>query len=161
MSGRSATPAVLGASILLALAAVGAAVYTQVQWGIQPCPWCVLQRAIFVCIALAALPGLLLAVAATRVLSALLMLLLAAGGVASALWQHFVAASSTSCNLTLADKIVRGAGLDELWPLGFSATASCADAATNLLGVPYEFYSLALFAALGAAAAWLLLKARR
>ena len=102
MSGRSATPAVLGASILLALAAVGAAVYTQVQWGIQPCPWCVLQRAIFVCIALAALPGLLLAVAATRVLSALLMLLLAAGGVASALWQHFVAASSTSCNLTLA-----------------------------------------------------------
>jgi disulfide bond formation protein DsbB len=104
---------------------------------------------------------MLLAVRPVRALSSVLMLALAACGVAAALWQHFVAASSTSCNLTLADQIVRGAGLDELWPLAFSATASCAEAATNLLGVPYEFYSLALFIGLGAAAVWLLFPARR
>jgi disulfide bond formation protein DsbB len=152
---------VFGASLVVALAAVGAALGTQVQWGMQPCPWCVLQRVIFVAIAVAALPGMLLAVRPVRALSAALMLMMAACGAAAALWQHFVAASSTSCNLTLADQIVRGAGLDELWPLAFSATASCAEAATNLLGVPYEFYSLALFIGLGAAAAWLLFPARR
>jgi disulfide bond formation protein DsbB len=143
------------------LAAVAAAVFTQVQWGMQPCPWCVLQRAIFVSMALAALPGLLLSITATRVLSSVLMLLLAAGGAAAALWQHFVAASSNSCNLTLADKIVRGAGLDELWPLVFTSTASCAEAAVKLLGVSYEFYSLTLFVGLGAAAVWLLIQPRR
>jgi disulfide bond formation protein DsbB len=161
VTARQDARPVFGASLVVALAAVGAALGTQVQWGMQPCPWCVLQRVIFVAIALAALPGMLLAMRPVRALSSVLMLALAACGVAAALWQHFVAASSTSCNLTLADQIVRGAGLDELWPLAFSATASCAEAATNLLGVPYEFYSLALFIGLGAAAAWLLFPARR
>jgi disulfide bond formation protein DsbB len=152
---------VFGASTVVALAAVAVALATQVQWGMQPCPWCVLQRVIFVALALAALPGLLLASRLARALSAALVLVLAACGVAAALWQHFVAASSTSCNLTLADQIVRGAGLDELWPLAFSATASCAEAVTHLLGVPYEFYSLALFIGLGAAAVGLLVPAPR
>jgi disulfide bond formation protein DsbB len=158
---RPAAQPVFAASAGVALAAVAAAVYTQVQWGMQPCPWCVLQRVIFVAIALATLPGLLLRHSITRSLSAVLMLLLAAAGAASALWQHFVAASSTSCNLTLADKIVRGVGLDEVWPLGFSATASCAEAAVDLLGVPYEFYSLALYVCLSAAGVWLLQQPRR
>jgi protein dithiol:quinone oxidoreductase len=40
--------------------------------------------------------------------------------------------------------------------------ASCADAAVNLLGVPYEFWSLALFALLmGAAVAVLISTLRR
>jgi disulfide bond formation protein DsbB len=143
-------------AILLSLGAVGAALVSQHRFDIQPCPWCVLQRVVFVAIALAALPGLLLRMRAARWLSAGLVVLLAAAGAAAALWQHFVAASSTSCNLTLADQIVRGLGLDELWPAGFAAYASCAEAAVKLLGVPYEFYSLGLFVALAAGAAWLL-----
>jgi disulfide bond formation protein DsbB len=62
--------------------------------------------------------------------------------------------------MTLADRIVRGAGLDELWPEAFSATASCADAAVNLFGVPYEFYSLALFGLLAIGALAVLIKRR-
>ena len=134
-----------GAAVVVSLAAVAAALFTQLRWDMQPCPWCVLQRVILVAIALAALPGLLLPVKAARWASAAVMLVLAGSGVAAALWQHFVAASSTSCAMTLADRVVRGAGLDELWPEGFSATASCAEAATQLLGVPYEFWSLTLF----------------
>ena len=132
-------------AVLLPLAAVGAALYTQYQLDMQPCPWCVLQRAIFVAIALAALPGLLVRLPALRKASAGLALLLSVCGMAAALWQHFVAASSTSCVQTLADKIMQGSGLSERWPEVFAAYASCADAAVNLFGQPYEFYSLALF----------------
>jgi len=75
---------------------------------------------------------------------------------AAALWQHFVAAASASCNLTLADRIVGGLGLDNAWPEVFAAYASCADAAVKLAGLSYEFYSLALFAVLGLVALRLL-----
>lgn len=148
------------ASIVLSLAALGAALLSQHQFGMQPCPWCVLQRALFAAIAIAALPGLLLSLPLVRLASALLVLMLALAGVAAALWQHLVAASSTSCAMTLADRIVRGAGLDELWPEAFSATASCADAAVRLFGVPYEFYSLVLFVVFAVGALALLLRHR-
>ena len=76
-------------------------------------------------------------------------LMLAAAGLAAALWQHFVAAQSASCNLTLADRIVNATGLNALLPGVFEARASCADAAVSLLGVSYDFWSAALFAAIG------------
>lgn len=131
------------------LAAVAAALVSQHVFDMQPCPWCVLQRAIFVAIALAAVPGLMLRARWARQTSAVAMLVLAACGIAAALWQHFVAASSTSCNLTLADRIVSGLGLDAWLPQVFAAYASCADAAVKLAGLPYETYSLVLFLALG------------
>lgn len=142
-----------GATAAIALAAVGAALITQHVFEMMPCPWCVLQRLIFVTIALAALPGWLLSAAAPRRIGAALVLLLCAGGVASSLWLHFVAARSASCNLTLADRIMSGLGLDTLLPQVFAAYASCADAAVRLLGVPYEFWSMALFIGLGLGAA--------
>ncbi len=142
------SPAMLLAAFVVSLAAVGAALVSQHVYDMQPCPWCVLQRVIFVAIALATLPGLIVRQPWARRTSGGLMLLLAVGGMAAALWQHFVAASSTSCNLTLADRIVSTLGLDSLWPEVFAAYASCADAAVKLLGVSYEFYSLALYALL-------------
>jgi disulfide bond formation protein DsbB len=132
------------AAIALAcVAAVGAALFTQHVLGMQPCPWCILQRLIFVAIALVALPAVF--VRPLRKPLAVLLMLLAACGVAAALWQHFVASSSTSCNLTLADRIVSGSGLDALWPDVFAPWASCADAAVRLLGLPYEMWSLSLY----------------
>ena len=72
-----------------------------------------------------------------------------------------MAAKSTSCALTLADRIVGGLGLDTRWPEVFEVRASCADAATTLLGVPYEFWSLALFALVGVLALACALSRRR
>jgi disulfide bond formation protein DsbB len=43
----------------------------------------------------------------------------------------------------------------------FQPRATCADAAVDLIGVPYEFWSLALFLAVEAAALWLFVRARR
>ncbi len=138
--------------LVLGLGAVAAALVSQHRFGMEPCPWCVLQRLVFVAIAAAALIGLLWRAPAGRVLAALLALALAASGVAAALWQHFVASKSESCNLSLADRIIGGTRLDSLWPDVFSPRASCADAAVQLLGVPYEFWALALFVLLGGVA---------
>ena len=79
-------------------------------------------------------------------------LLLALAGIASAAWQHFYAAPSGSCNLTLADKIINGIGLDAMLPDVFAPRATCADAAVSLFGVPYDFWSLGLFVLLALAA---------
>ncbi|MCP5271944.1 MAG: disulfide bond formation protein B [Burkholderiaceae bacterium] len=133
---------VLALTALVALAAVGAAYFTQHVWGMQPCPWCVLQRLIFVAIAAAAVLGLLWPTG-----GAVLAGLLAASGLAAALWQHFVAASAESCDLTLADRIMAATGLDGQFPEVFMAMSSCADAKVDLFGLPYEAWSGALFAA--------------
>ncbi|MBP5988832.1 MAG: disulfide bond formation protein B [Piscinibacter sp.] len=138
---------------LLCIAAVGAALFTQYAWDMQPCPWCILQRVIFLLIAVLLL---LAAYAPGRVLFAGLGVLAAGAGIAAALYQHFVAAKSTSCNLTLADKIVSGIGLDKLLPAVFEVRASCADAAVDLLHLPYEFWSLGLYLVVAVAALWAL-----
>lgn len=138
----------LAGSALAAVAAVGAALVSQHLFGMEPCPYCVLQRVIFLAVAIGCVLGLLWPSALGRRSAAALALLLTLAGVATALWQHFVAAATASCNLTLADKIVGALHLDSLAPEIFSARASCADAAVDLLGVPYEFWSLALFAAI-------------
>jgi len=135
----------------ICVAAVGAALVSQHVFDMQPCPWCVLLRLVFVAIALVCGIGLLWRGPAGWLLASGTSLLLALSGIAAALWLHFVAAASTSCNLTLADRIIGGLKLDSLWPEVFMPRASCADAAVNLLGVPYEFWSLALFGVL----AWL------
>jgi protein dithiol:quinone oxidoreductase len=138
--------------VLLPLAAVAAALVSQHRFGMLPCPWCVLQRLIFVAIALVALPALLVRHALVRRICAFEVLTLALAGLAAALWQHFVAAGSSSCNLTLADRINTAIGLDALWPEVFAAYATCADAAVKLFGLPYEAWSGLLFVVLGALA---------
>ena len=155
-------PAVLLATgALLSVAAIGAALVSQHVYDMQPCPWCVLQRVIFAAIALVCVVGLAWRSALGRHAVSALALLLCVGGVVAALWQHFVAAASASCNLTLADRIVSGLQLDALLPEVFQARASCADAAVSLAGIPYEFFSLALFVLLGALAVRVFLRAAR
>ncbi len=155
------TRVAFGAIAALSLAAVGAALVSQHVYDMQPCPWCVLQRLIFVAIALMALIGVVCSSRSGTIGAAVGVDMLAAAGIAAAMWQHFVAASSTSCNQTLADKIVNGLGLDGLLPEIFAPRASCADAAVNLLGVPYEFWSAALFVILLAASQQVLVSAWR
>lgn len=140
------------------VAAVGAAWWTQHHLDMQPCPWCILQR--MQLLAIAAL-GLLIAAMPSRMLQRLLsvgVVALAMSGVAAALWQHFVAAKTNSCALTLADRILTWSTLDQRWPELFEVRATCADAAATLLQVPYEFWSLALFAMVGV---WALTSALR
>ena len=137
----------------LSVTAVAAALVSQHVFDMPPCPWCVLQRAIYLAIAAVCLTGAALALPLARRTAGALALLLAISGAASALYQHLVAARSASCNLTFADKVMSFLGLDSVLPWLFQVYASCADAAVSMLGVPYAYWSLALFAALGLAAA--------
>lgn len=149
MSGAARrTPLLLGMA-LLSLGSVALALWTQHALGMEPCPWCILQRILFVLIGAVALLGLLWRGAIGTWLTLLLIVALSLAGVAAALWQHFVAAASDSCNRTLAEKIISGLGLDGSLPEIFQPRASCADAAVKLLGLPYEFWSLGLFVLLG------------
>lgn len=145
---------------LASLASVVAALVSQHVYGMEPCPWCVLQRLIFVVIAIVAAVGIFWRSPAGRWTIGLGTMALADAGIAAALWQHFVAAKSESCNLTLADRIVSGLKLDTLLPDVFSPRANCADAAVDLLGVPYEFWSLALYLMISLAAIMVPLRSR-
>lgn len=134
----------------LCIAAVGLALVSQHVFDMQPCPWCVLQRVIYLAIALLCLLGAA-APALVRQIVVQIGTLLAIGGMAAALWQHFGAAASASCSQTFADTVVsHWLKLDAWQPDVFSARASCSEAAVKLLGVSYDLWSLALFASLTA-----------
>ncbi len=152
--------AALGSIAGVSLAAVAAALVSQHVFDMQPCPWCVLQRLLFVALALVALVGLAWRSASGRLAIPALLLVLSVGGMAAAWWQHFVAAASSSCNLTLADRVMSASQLATLLPSVFEARATCADGAVALAGVPYEFWSLALFALMGLSSVALLLRPR-
>jgi len=133
-----------------ALLAIAVALVSQYGFNVQPCPWCVLQRLLFLVIALAGALGLPRRMIRYRIVVGALVLILALLGVAAAAWQHFVAAKSNACDLTLAYKIVgMDLHLDQLLPSVFEPRATCADAAVNLLGIPYDFWSLGVFAVIG------------
>lgn len=144
------------AGALISVAAMAIALVSQHLYDMQPCAWCVLQRLLFVVIAAACLLGLLWRGLAGRRAAATLVLLTAAAGVAAALWQYEVAAQTQTCVFTLADRVMAASRLDAWLPEVFQARASCMDAAVRLLGVPYEFYSLALYLLLAGGALRLL-----
>jgi disulfide bond formation protein DsbB len=146
---------------MLSVAAVGAALVSQHVFDMQPCPWCTLQRVIFLAIAGVALVGALWRGPWGQRLTAGLTAALAGSGVAAALWQLMVASSSLSCNLTFADHVLMALHLPSWAPEVFEPRASCAEASVNLLGLPYAVWSLALFVVLAAAAIGLLVRAIR
>lgn len=146
-AARSAGPWLL-AIATVCVAAVGAALVAQHVFDMQPCPWCILQRLIYLMIAAVCVIGAVIPAHAARVTAAALALVLAGLGAVSAVFQHQVAAKMASCSRTLADTIISALGIESSIPWLFQVTASCADAAVSVLGVPFEYWSLALFALL-------------
>ena len=144
----------------VSVGAVAAALVSQHQFGMLPCPWCTFQRLLYLLVGLFALLASLATAGARRLLAGLAALVAVGGGVA-AWWQQFHAAADASCDLTLADRIMQQLGLYDAAPNVFAPWASCADASVNLLGVPYALWSLALFAALTVALAWVVLARTR
>jgi disulfide bond formation protein DsbB len=134
---------------VLSFAAVALALVGQHYFDMRPCPWCILQRVIYLAIGLAALLGL---IRPLRMPAAALALVLAGCGIAAALYQHFVAAKSNSCALTLADRIVSALGLDRLAPSWFEATANCSEAIVKVFGIAFDVWSLLLYCVLAVAA---------
>lgn len=133
----------------ICLASVAFALFSQHVLGMLPCAWCVLQRLIFILIALICLlvnfSGSLLYQKVLTFLAATLSI----GGVVAAWHQTTVASVSFSCDMTFADVFMsRQTGLDAAIPWLFGIYATCMDAAVELFGVEYSIWALILFAAL-------------
>ena len=138
----------------LGFGGVALAVYLQFVHDMRPCAWCTFQRLIFIVLgALALLAALVRGVRPLFALVGALVLLAAGGGFGTALYQHFVAAKAESCTWTWAERFLMNNGFDARWPWLFEPTANCAEANLPLLGVPFAFWSAALFAILGVLAA--------
>jgi len=152
----------LGLIALASLAALASALVAQHVYGMQPCPWCIFQRVLYLAIAALALMGWLLPARAVTVVASLGIATIAVGGVASAVFQHQVAAKDSSCAFTLADRFLNATGLETAVPWLFQVTATCADAAAaRLLGLGFEVWSGALFVLLALAALLALTAAAR
>lgn len=147
-------PRMLAAAAVVSLAALAAALVAQYQFDIKPCPWCVMQRGIFILIAVVSVLGWCLhRVKAARIVALLLVAALGVAGLVAAGYQHEVASKLASCDMTFADKVLTALDLEARWPSVFMVTASCSEAsAYTLLGQPYEIWSGLLFTliALGA-----------
>lgn len=144
------TGRLLHAVALLCLIAVAIALVSQHVFNLRPCAWCVLQRLIYLCVAVVCWLGILAGrILPLRRLAALVALLLCAGGVLAAWYQYDVAAHLFSCSQTFADRFMVGLGLDAHVPWLFGIFASCMDAQVKVLGVEYALWSLGLFCVLG------------
>ena len=138
---------VLALIALACLLAVGAALVAQHVFGMLPCPWCIFQRVLYLAIAVVALVGWAVGGRTAGLLSAFGVLALALCGIASAVFQHQVAAKDASCAFTMADRFLSATGLDTALPFVFQVTATCMEAASaRLLGLPFEVWSGVLFA---------------
>ncbi len=135
------------ASILI----LAAGLLLQHGFGLAPCAWCVLQRLIFLAIAVVSAIGALSARGRSgQLIFGVLVDALAMAGAAAALHLHFVASRSESCGLTLADQVIMKLSLHELAPWMFFADAPCNQANMPFLGLPFAIWSLLAFAVLGA-----------
>jgi disulfide bond formation protein DsbB len=146
---------VLTAIGVLALGAVGLAALAQYAFDMQPCPWCVFQRLVYIVVGVLALLAATLSNTPRHVVVGLAFLS-ALGGIASALWQQLRAVNENSCDLSLAERIIGKLQLDRLLPQLFEARTSCADAAVSVLHIPFAVWSCALFVILALLLAWTL-----
>lgn len=133
--------------LLLCAFGLGAALFTQHIAGMRPCAWCVLQRLILVLIAVVILIGIILSGSGRFVvrLATGTTTVLGLGGSVAAWYQFTVAATQFSCTQTFAERVMTGLGLDASVPWLFGIQATCMDARTDLFGVDYALWSLALF----------------
>lgn len=133
----------------LALFSVGVALVSQYQYDMRPCPWCILQRLLFLVVAAVCLVAALVRSRPARIGLAAVGVTVCVAGMAAALYQNLVASKLESCALTFADRILTALNVEAWWPWLLAVQGSCADGAVDLLGLPYELWSLALFGVLG------------
>ncbi len=152
---RIRIPQVLAIIGVISLGAVGLAAIAQYAFDMQPCPWCVLQRLIYIVVGVLALLGALLS-SMPRRLAVGLALLGALSGIATALYQQLHAVNEASCDLSMAERLINWLQLDRLVPQLFIAYASCADAAVSVLGIPFAVWSCLLFVILALLLGWTL-----
>ncbi|MDO4230997.1 MAG: disulfide bond formation protein B [Lautropia sp.] len=156
-------------SLAIALSAwgsVGVALFTQHVLDMHPCPWCIAQRIFYLAVGALALLAALPPARSDggRMTSAFFLILAILGScaaLATALYQHFVAAPAGACGITIVDRLLLQSGLSEWMPAVFQPEASCDVADAPLLGIPYSLWSATLAVILIGMAIFALTRLRR
>jgi disulfide bond formation protein DsbB len=144
----------IGATGLTALALVGGGVVLAQTMNLAACPLCILQRMLYLLLALeSALSWPLARSAVAARLAALLMLLTALTGAGIAAYQTWLQrfAKGVSCTADQPwwEHFVNWAGSQ--WPLMFEASGLCSEAGWRFLGLSIAEWSLAAFTAMSLA----------
>jgi disulfide bond formation protein DsbB len=127
------------------LALLGGAVYLQLVRYMLPCPWCVIQRYIFLAIAVICLITALLPASATRI-GAALGTLTALGGCGAAGWLVWVQAHpSVSCGIDPMETSLNKIFSAKLLPVLLKADGMCSTEYEPILGVSLPQWSLTAF----------------
>lgn len=154
----------IGATGLIALALVGGGVVLAQTMNLAACPLCVLQRMLYLLLALeSALSWAIVRSAMATRIAALLMLLTALTGAGIAAYQTWLQrfAKGVSCTADQPwwEHFVNWAGSQ--WPLLFEASGLCSEAGWRFLGLSIAEWSLAAFTAMSLAMLSALLRPNR
>ena len=145
------------------VALLGGAYFMQYGPGqMQPCPLCILQRYVYMAIAVVALttaaigPNRLFAMLVAVVLNVLATL-----GAGLALWQVTKGDTMTSCDTDLVGQIVYALPMRAWWPEFLAAYGGCADKVPPIFGISVPVWSMFWFVGFAAVGGLVSIKLRR
>ncbi|MCY7387495.1 MAG: disulfide bond formation protein B [Burkholderiales bacterium] len=145
------------------LALLGAAYFLQYGPGqLQPCPLCILQRYVYMAIAVVALAAA--AICHDRLfamVAAVVLDVFAAIGAGLALWQVTKGDTMTSCDTDLVGQIVYALPMRAWWPEFLAAYGGCADKVPPIFGISVPVWSLLWFAGFSVICGFVLIRLRR
>ena len=130
------------------VALLGAAYFLQYGPGLQqPCPLCILQRYVYMAIALVAMAAAAIGPGRTgEMVVAIVLDLFATGGVVLAGWQVAKGGSMTSCLTDPVGEFVYALPMRAWWPEFLAAYGGCADKYPPVFGVSVPVWSVVCFA---------------
>ncbi|HJV76093.1 MAG TPA: disulfide bond formation protein B [Noviherbaspirillum sp.] len=157
---KTSKPVLLAVGVI-ALALVGFALYLQHVEEQQPCPLCVIQRYVFIAIALVCFLFAALPRGATR-FGASLGALTALGGAGVAGWHIWVKAHpAISCGIDPLETSLNKLPTAELLPYVFKADGFCSTEYPPILGLSTPQWSAIWFGALALVLIWAALRRSR
>lgn len=143
---------------IIALALVGFALFLQHVKGQMPCPLCVIQRYVFIAVALICFVFAALPRGATR-FGAFLAALTSLGGAGVAGWHIWVKANpSVSCGIDPLETSLNKIPTAELMPFLFKADGLCSAEYPPLLGLSNPQWSAIWFVTLALVLIWAALR---
>ncbi|MEP7156263.1 MAG: disulfide bond formation protein B [Betaproteobacteria bacterium] len=128
----------------------------------QPCPLCILQRYLYMALAVVCLAAVAHGPARVgTMVYAVIADLLASIGVAMAVWQVSKGSSMTTCLSDPIGEFVNGLPMANSWPEFLFANGGCADQYPPILGVPVPVWSLVWFSMFAALIATAIIRTTR
>lgn len=132
----------------ICVALLGGALYLQIVEEMAPCPWCVIQRYVFVAIAIVCLVFAFFPHTGQR-LGVRIAALLSLGGTAAAGWLLWVQAHpGVSCGIDPMETSLNTLPTAKLFPVLFSADGLCTTVYEGIFGLTVSQWSFVAFTVL-------------